>query len=161
MEWRGRPALAKSWQGPCSGWAGAVNESTHPEVGLGAGHWRTLCASVPPPTKLRLLPSAAREPVRSCSRYPAGTGPCWCQNKGAIPPDCLGLARGLAHGAAQGEPLGHQSRGCGGLWPVPETEPPWRVLSDPRPKGARAASLGLTFSTLMLAFALVSMNLIP
>ena len=51
----------------------------------------------------------------------AATWPLLASEQGGDSPDCLGLARGLARGAAQGETHGHQSRGRGSLWPVPET----------------------------------------
>lgn len=69
---------------------------------------------------------------------------------------------GLTHGPAQEVPLGQMAdRATQSLWSVPVAEPVWRVQPDPQAEAAGAVGLGLTFSTLMLAFALVSMNLIP
>lgn len=55
------------------------------------------------------------------SQAPSWDWPLLASEQGGDSPDCLGLARGLARGAAQGETHGHQSRGRGSLWPVPET----------------------------------------
>lgn len=69
---------------------------------------------------------------------------------------------GLTHSPAQEVPLGRMAdRTAQSLWPFPVAEPPWRGQLNPQPEGASTVGLGLTFSTLMLAFALVSMNLIP
>lgn len=74
----------------------------------------------------------------------------------AVPP------KDLAHGTAQKVPPAQLADNVAqSLRSVPLVEPPQRVQPVSQPRGVCAVGPGLTFSTLMLAFALVSMNLIP
>lgn len=108
----------------------------------------------------KTAPAPQRGPRASeiLSQVPSWDWPLLVSEQGGDSPDCL---QGAWHVVLLKENLTVISLEAAGACGQSPRQPPWRVLSDPWPKGAGAASLGLTFSTLMLAFALVSMNLIP
>lgn len=96
------------------------------------------------------------------SQVPSWDWPLLVSEQGGDSSDCLGLCKGPGHVVLLKENLTVISLEAAGACGQSPRQPPfggcYLTLGS---KGAGAASLGLTFSTLMLAFALVSMNLIP